>query len=196
MSATLAPYGLRPILNNNAQGGVPSAYRNPFASTAYATALYQGTPVIMATTGIITIWASAAMLGVFAGCEYVDAQGRRVYSKYWPASAATSDDTTIAYVWDHPDTMFEIQATGSLAISSRGDQADFSATSGYTLGAGSSTTGLSSAGLSTTLAGAGSQKLLRIMDIAPYTDNAWADTYTQVRVKIANHQFVYPQTAI
>jgi hypothetical protein len=57
-------------------------------------------------------------------------------------------------------------------------------------------TGLSNCSINHTLAGAGAQKQLRIMDLAPYPDNAWGDTYTIVRVQIARHQYVSNKVAI
>ena len=48
---------------------------------------------------------------------------------------------------------------------------------------GSSTTGLSTATLgSATAAGNSTQGQMRVVDIAPYVDNAWGDAYTVVRV--------------
>jgi hypothetical protein len=65
-----------------------------------------------------------------------------------------------------------------------GDEADLSNTT-----AGSNVTGLSQCTLSTTLAGAGNTAQMRIIDLAPYSDNAWGDTYTVVRTNIAKYQF-------
>jgi ABC-type molybdate transport system substrate-binding protein len=79
--------------------------------------------------------------------------------------------------------VYEIQAAGSLAQTSVGDQADLSNTT-----AGSTTTGLSQCTLSTSLAGSGSTAQMKIVDLAPYPDNAWGDAYTIVRVQINKSQ--------
>ena len=79
---------------------------------------------------------------------------------------------------------YEIQADGSLAQTAIGDEADI--TNPYD---GSTTTGLSQCTISTTLAGSGASKVLRIIDIAPYPDNAWGDNYVIVRVQINKYQY-------
>jgi hypothetical protein len=38
--------------------------------------------------------------------------------------------------------------------------------------------------------GNGSQGDMRIVDIAPYADNAWGDSYVIVRVVVANSQMI------
>jgi hypothetical protein len=80
--------------------------------------------------------------------------------------------------------VYEIQADGTLAQTSIGDEADLSNTT-----AGSNVTGLSQCTLSTSLAGAGNSAQMRIIDLAPYTDNAWGDTYVVVRANISEYQF-------
>ena len=62
---------------------------------------------------------------------------------------------------------------------------------------GSSTTGLSQATLgASTAAGNGTQGQMRVVDLAPYVDNAWGDAYTIVRVVNAQSQFFGSVTAI
>jgi hypothetical protein len=90
----------------------------------------------------------------------------------------------VAYFYNDPNIVYEIQADGSLAQTSIGDQADLSNTT-----AGSSTTGLSQCTLSTTLVGSGASAQMRIVDLAPYPDNAWGDAYTIVRATINESQF-------
>jgi hypothetical protein len=70
-----------------------------------------------------------------------------------------------------------------LAQTSVGDQADLSNTT-----AGSATTGLSQATLSTTLVGAGNTAQMKIVGLAPYPDNAWGDAFTIVRVQVNKSQ--------
>jgi hypothetical protein len=90
----------------------------------------------------------------------------------------------VAYFYNDPNIVYEIQADGSLAQTSIGDMADLSNTT-----AGSTTTGLSQCTLSTTLAGVGNSAQMLIRDLAPYPDNAWGDSYTIVRVTINESQF-------
>ena len=105
-------------------------------------------------------------------------------SNYWPANTAYQTGSCIAYFYNDPNIVYEIQAAGSLAQTSIGDEADLSNTT-----AGSTTTGLSACTLSTTLAGSGSTAQMRIINLAPYPDNAWGDSYTIVRTTIAKYQF-------
>ena len=79
-----------------------------------------------------------------------------------------------------------------MAQTSIGNEYNFS-----NITAGSSTTGLSAATLGvSTAAGAGNQAQLRVVDIAPYPDNNWGDSYVIVRVQIANSQFYGATTAV
>ena len=103
---------------------------------------------------------------------------------YWPASTAYTSGSCVAYFYNDPNIVYEIQADGSLAQTAVGDMADLSNTT-----AGSTTTGLSQCTLSTTLVGAGNSAQMLIRDLAPYPDNAWGDSYTIVRVTINESQF-------
>jgi len=61
---------------------------------------------------------------------------------------------------------------------------------------GSSTTGLSQATLgASTAVGNATQGQMRVVDLAPYVDNAWGDSYTIVRVVNSNSQMFGAFTA-
>ena len=183
MSATSAPFGLRPAFHpsglDRAQalaGGIVSGY---------ASNILKGQPVKYDTNGtIVPAAAGDAFVGAFAGVEFTDTTGRRRVSNYWPASTAYQTGSCVAYFYNDPNIVYEIQADGSLAQSSIGDEADLSNAT-----AGSTTTGLSQATLSNTLIGANGEAQMRIVDLAPYPDNAWDDTYVIVRATIAQFQF-------
>jgi len=183
MSATSAPFGLRPAFHpsglDRAQalaGGIVSGY---------ASNILKGQPVKYDTNGtIVPAAAGDAFVGAFAGVEFTDTTGRRRVSNYWPASTAYQTGSCVAYFYNDPNIVYEIQADGTLAQSSIGDEADLSNAT-----AGSTTTGLSQATLSNTLIGANGEAQMRIVDLAPYPDNAWDDTYVIVRATIAQFQF-------
>jgi hypothetical protein len=183
MSATNAPFGLRPAFHpsglDRAQalaGGIASAYN---------TDILKGQPVKLDSNGnIIVAAAGDSFQGAFAGVEWTDTTGRRRVSNYWPANTAYQTGSCVAYFYNDPLIVYEIQAAGSLAQTAVGDQADLSNTT-----AGSTTTGLSQCTLSTTLAGAGNTAQMRIVDLAPYPDNAWGDAYTVVRVTVNKSQY-------
>ena len=183
MSATSAPYGLIPTYHPS---GIirPKAYKAGIL-TGLATSIFKYSPVLMQTTGFLTIaGGTGKFLGSFAGVEYTDATGRRLHSPGW-VSGTTATDIT-AYVWEDPDMIFRIQSDGSLAQSSRGDEANFA-----NVGTGNATTLFSTAQISSALAGVGVQAQLQIVDKFESNlagGNDFGDAFTDVLVKIAQPQ--------
>lgn len=189
MTATAAPFGFRPSYHPT---GLDRGIRRTIAS-AYGSNIFKGSPVILATTGAITIGTAAAdLLGIFNGVEYIDTNGKPNYSPYWPAGQTVQTGSApAAYVWEDALIVYDVQANGPLAATSVGDQADV-----VNPGNGSTQTGTSTAALSTTLAGAGAQAQFRIMGLSLGQDNAWGDLFTIVQVQLARHQFVANKVAI
>jgi hypothetical protein len=182
MSATNAPFGLRPAFHPSGLDRA-QALANGIAS-AYASDILKGQPVKQVTAGVIEPAAAGdAFLGAFAGVEWTDTTGRRRVSNYWPANTAYQTGSCVAYFYNDPNIVYEIQCAGSLAATSVGDMADLS-----NVTAGSSVTGLSQCTLSATLVGAGNSAQMRILELAPFADNAWGDAYTVVRVVINESQ--------
>jgi hypothetical protein len=183
MSATNAPFGLRPAYHPSGLDRA-TALADGILST-YSTSILKGQPVKMDTTGVIQVAAAGdAFLGAFSGVEWTDTTGRRRVSNYWPASTAYQTGSCIAYYYDDPNIVYEIQADGSLAQTSIGAESDLSATT-----AGSTTTGLSQCTISTSVVAAGSGAQMRIINLAPYPGNAWGDSFTIVRATVAKHQY-------
>ena len=184
MSATNAPFGLRPAYHpsglDRAQGLAN------IIESGYAQNLLKGQAVkLAAATGyVVRADATDALYGVFDGVEWTDTTGRRRVSNYWPTGTAYQTGSLIAYIWTDPQVVYEIQANGSIAQTAIG--AEFDLSSPY---AGSTTTGLSQALMDTTAAGANTSRVLRVIDLAPYPGNAWGDAYTIVRVQIAKFQY-------
>lgn len=183
MSASSAPFGLRPAFH-------PSGLDRPQALaggilSGYTSDILKGQPVKLNSSGQLNVAAAGdAFQGAFAGVEWTDSTGRRRVSNYWPASTTYVTGSCVAYFYNDPNIVYEIQAAGSLAQTSVGDMADLSNTTD-----GSNTTGLSQCTLSTTLVGAGNSAQMLIRDLAPYPDNAWGDAYTIVRVTVNKSQF-------
>jgi hypothetical protein len=183
MSATNAPFGLRPAFHPSGLDRA-QALANGIVS-GFGSSILKGQPVRYVTGGVIEPAAAGqAFVGAFAGVEFTDTTGRRRVSNYWPANTAYQTGSCVAYFYADQNIVYEIQADGSLAQTSLGDEADLS-----NVTAGSTTTGLSQCTLSTTLAGAGNLAQCRIIDIAPYPDNDWGDAFTIVRVNISEYQF-------
>jgi len=209
MSATNAPFGLRPafhpsgldraqaLANGITSGlavnilkGQPVVYS--VAATVGSTGAANGTIIPAATPGNSAATSGYQVIGAFAGVEFTDTTGRRRVSNYWPASTAFQTGSCVAYFYNDQNIVYEIQADGSLAQTAIGGEYNFSA-----ITAGSTTTGLSQATLATASAQAnGAQGQMRVVDLAPYPDNAWGDAYTIVRVTMSYSQFVAATTAV
>jgi hypothetical protein len=190
MSSTNAPFGLRPSFH-------PTGLDRAVALTdgiasGYSSNLLKGQPVALNTSGvIIAATAGSAYQGAFAGVQWTDTTGRVRVSNYWPASTAYITGSCIAYYYSDPNIVYDIQADGSLAQTSVGDQANFSA-----ITAGSSTTGLSQCTMSSSLVGSGAVGDLRIINLSQGVDNAWGDAYTVVQVQVSRSQYVATINAI
>ena len=183
MSATNAPFGLRPAYHPSGLDRA-TALADGILST-YSTDILKGQPVKMATTGVIQVAAAGdAFLGAFSGVEFTDTTGRRRVSNYWPANTAYQTGSCIAYYYDDPNIVYEIQGDGSMTQNMVGAESDLSNTT-----AGSTTTGLSQCTISTSVVAAGSSAQMRIINLAPYPGNAWGDSFTIVRATVAKHQY-------
>ena len=135
----------------------------------YATAIYAGDAVILAS-GLVNVAAddSAAILGVFAGCEYRNNAGEVIFSPYWPG-VALSDSTAVVkcHVYVDPDILYEVQTdtgTGS-TIAVIGSSYDIE--KDHT---GSATTGRSGQELDLGDTGTGQFTVVGLVD---RPDNAW-----------------------
>jgi len=188
MSATSAPFGLRPAYHPSGLDRA-QALANGITS-GYSSAILKGQPVLYSTgAGVIVpvTTTSQAWSGAFDGVEWTDTTGRRRVSNYWPASTSYIAGSCVAYFYNDQNIVYEIQADGSMAQTTLGGE--FSFTSGN-LAAGSTTTGLSQATLAAgSSAGANNQQQMRVVDIAPIPGNAWGDAYTIVRVVNSQSQF-------
>jgi len=195
MSAISAPFGLRPAFHpsglDRAQalaGGITSGY---------ATQILKGQPVAYSPSAgvIVPVTANstnAAWSGAFAGVQWTDTTGRARVSNYWPANTAYTAGTCTAYFYNDQNIVYEIQADGPMAQTTIGNEYLFTNVTN-----GSSTTGLSQATLgASTAVGNNTQGQMRVVDLAPYVDNAWGDSYTIVRVVNSNSQFFGAVTAI
>ena len=197
MSATSAPFGMRPAFHpsglDRAQalaGGIPSAFN---------TDIFKGQPVRYQTTaiggtlGTITpATTSGAWSGAFAGVQWTDTTGRARVSNYWPANTAYTTGSCVAYFYNDANIVYEIQADGSMAQTTIGNEFTFT-----NVTVGSTTTGLSQCTLgSATAVGNGNPGQMRVVDIAPYPGNDWGDAYTIVRVVNSQSQFFGTVNAI
>ena len=195
MSATSAPFGLRPAYFPTGLERA-QALANGITS-GYGTSILKGQAVQYSpNAGVIlpvldTSTNSGLVSGAFAGVEWTDTTGRRRVSNYWPASTAVIAGSVVAYFYNDQQIVYEIQTDATMAQTAIGNEANLS---NFT--AGSTTTGLSQMTLSASLAGSGSAAQFRIVDLAPYPDNNWGDPYVIVRVQVSKPQFVSTVNAI
>lgn len=157
-------------------------------ASGYTTSIFSGDLVKRSsTTNEINIGAASdtAFLGVFAGVEYTDASGNRVFSKYWPASTTATEVT--AHVFDDPYISFSIQHDGTGAITDYGAMADVLATAGDTV------TGVSRMELDTSDIGTGIN--LKILGPVADPENA-VGANQRVEVLINEHELRSTLTSV
>lgn len=173
-----APFGLRPLRTLSGTNVNTSNYS---IATDYTTAIYTGDVVERSGTGRNVTKAAATNvdnIGVFAGCSYTDANGKPVWSAYWPG-VSDSKTNIVAYVYDDPNIVFEVQAD-ACAVGEIGVQVD------WNVGTGSTLTGISGLyavvnGTSATTGGS-----LNVLKLVDRPDNAYG-AYAKIEVMFAEH---------
>ena len=177
MANTTAPRGLVPV--RHPSGCIRVGEYSVDGTTPYAYNIFKGDPVQMTGAGRNVALAEAGNvdnIGVFGGCKYVDANGSQQFSNYWPASTTATD--VVAYVYDDPNIVFEIQCD-TIAVGDVGNLIDWNA------GTGSTVTGNSGAyAQESTKATTGEP--LRIERLVNRVDNAYG-AYAKVEVTFATH---------
>jgi len=187
MSATATPYGFKPV---NEIGGLPYAgsTRQIKIASGYASNIYYGQVVSIVAAGTIQVVTTngdnstpfpAGTIGVFVGCTYTNPSTKQLtFAQYWPTGTVASD--AMAYVVDDYNTLFQVQADGSLAQATLGSNAILAAV--QSTSTGSTTTGNSNTAISATTATT-SGYAFRIVDFVESTTSTVGDAYTDVLVK-------------
>lgn len=164
MASTAAPYGLKPVKRADGlpYAGATSQYLIDPAGEA--TNIFNGQVVIIGADGYIAISTATGAdlttnnlggngigaIGVFVGCEYINAQGQLIFSQYYPSGYAAPTGTAIkAYVVDDPDVLFQAQLDGSGGQSIIGTNTFFAAV--QSTSTGSTATGNSTSALESTV---------------------------------------------
>lgn len=164
MASTAAPYGLKPVKRADGlpYAGATSQYLIDPAGEA--TNIFNGQVVIIGADGYIAISTATGAdlttnnlggngigaIGVFVGCEYINAQGQLTFSQYYPSGYAAPTGTAIkAYVVDDPDVLFQAQLDGSGAQTIIGTNTFFAAV--QSTSTGSTATGNSTSALESTV---------------------------------------------
>ena len=192
MALTASPYGLRPVrrVDGMPYAGAISQYLIDPAGEA--TNLFYGQVVHIGADGYIALSTATGAdgttnalpagttrtgsIGVFVGCEYVNAQGQLIHSQMYPSGYAAPSGTQIkAYVIDDPNVLFQAQLDGAADQSDVGANTFFAAA--QSTSTGNTATGVSTSALeSTTVTTAAAFRIVGF--VSPTTD-----TYPDVLVK-------------
>lgn len=186
---TYAPFGLRPVYHTS---GIIRPGPLAAIESAYGTNIYQGYPVVIATTGFMTAVAAGNdnfWNGAFSGVAYNSNIGGlgRVYDNKWVAGTIlpTNAEMEAFYTNDDVGLVYAIQANDTLSRAAIGEQYNWTALSG------NSVTGLADFGLDVASAvGAGDQGQMRVIGILRGPDNDWDDDFPVVLVQNAAHPWV------
>tara|TARA_R110000744_G_scaffold105071_1_gene201001 strand:+ start:220 stop:834 length:615 start_codon:yes stop_codon:yes gene_type:complete len=127
---------------------------------------------------------SIGALGVFVGCEYINAQGQLIFSQYYPSGT----DNATAFVITDPSVTFQVQADGAIAQAALGHNAPLTGAQHATTSV-DTVTGKSNIQLDATTATA--TKSFKVIGFVTKPGSAIGDAYTDVLVKINSpyHQF-------
>jgi hypothetical protein len=185
MASTAAPYGLRPVKRVD---GMPYAGANEVLlidPAGEATNIFYGQVVIIGADGYIAISTATGAdiaannlggngvgaIGVFVGCEYINAQGQLIHSQYYPSGTLNAK----AYVVTDPNVVFQAQCDGAVAQADLGTNTFFAAV--QSTSTGSTRTGNSTTALDATVqAGAAAFRIVGFASIP-------GDAFTDVLVK-------------
>lgn len=190
MSSISAPFGFRASYHNSGQMR-PKAYT--IAST-YAANIFSGDPVKLTDNGVIQLGSSdgtrsgttdgISLLGIFAGCQYLDASGKPTISPFWPSGATGTEIT--AWVYDDPETLFDVQynnpSAGTTVQTAVGEECDWTVASP----GGSTQTGLSNTFLTAIQATSGQ---FQITGFGFEINDSLTDAYVVVSVRINEHHY-------
>lgn len=179
MANVNAPRGFIPRRHMSGRSIVQNKYT---IASGYSTSLFLGDPLILSgTSNNVNIAVgtagtpSVAGIGVFAGCEWTDSAGVYHFSSYWPASTVSAD--AVAFVWDDPNIIFEVQSA-TFALNDIGALVDF------TYAAGSTKTGMSGCYLDSTTGTA--DKTFRLLGLVDRPNNA-VGAYAKVECMYIEH---------
>ena len=192
MSSISAPFGFRPSFHNSGQMRA-KAYA---ITSAFGANIFSGDPVKLAADGTVQLGTSdgsrsgttdgVKLLGIFQGCEYLDASGKPTISPFWPSGATGTN--IVAWVLDDPETLFDVQYTnpGTPGVTSLqtavGEEADWTVASP----GGSTRTGLSNTQLTVLQATSGQ---FQITGFGYEINDSITDAYAVMTVRINEHQY-------
>lgn len=186
MATTATPYGLIPIKRVD---GMPYAGATDtflIDPAGYNTNIFYGSVVIINSSGFLNISTATGAdvttnnlggngvgaIGVFVGCEYVNAQGQVINAQYYPAN--TTGVVTAKVITD-PSVVFQAQLDGSGAQTVLGTNTFFAAVQSTSTGV--TRTGNSNSALDATVQATAAA--FRIVGFASTPGDAFTDVYVK-----------------
>ena len=191
MASTASPYGLRPV---NRVDGMPYAGATQtflIDPAGEATNIFYGQVVIIGADGYLAISTATGAdltsnnlggngigaIGVFVGCQFVNAQGQVIDSQFYPSG--TTGVVTAKVITD-PSVAFQAQLDGSGAQAVLGTNTFFAAV--QSTSTGSTRTGNSTSALeSTVVTTAAAFRIVGFVEIEGFSEIG--DAFTDVLVK-------------
>ncbi len=184
MATTASPYGLRPI---NRVDGMPYAGATDtflIDPAGEATNIFYGQVVIIGADGYIALstatgadittnnlgGSGVGAIGVFVGCEYINAQGQVLNAQYYPSGTSNGGEIKAKVITD-PSVAFQAQLDGSGAQTVLGNNTFFAAA--QSTSTGSTATGNSTSALDATVQTAAAA--FRIVDFVSEPGDAFTD---------------------
>lgn len=196
MANSNVKFGLKPI---NAMGGTNPGSTNMYFIASDASAIFQGSPVQAELTGgTIQVLGNATgdtkqILGVFAGCEYVDNTTKKLkFSNTWPGSGSADTNHDIkGFVYDNPMQRFIICSDGTNTDRATAKADVFKTAEIENATSGNTTTGISTAQIDiSTAEDSDPSNPLLILGIQEDVENEdHSAAGIQYIVKINNHVF-------
>jgi hypothetical protein len=186
MATTASPYGLIPVKRVDGMPYAGATETFLIDPAGEATNIFYGQVVIIGADGYLAISAAdgsdittnnlggsgVGAIGVFVGCEYVNAQGQVINAQYYPAG--TTGVVTAKVITDS-NVVFQAQLDGSGAQTVLGNNTFFAAV--QSTSTGSTRTGNSTSALDATV-----QTTAAAFRIVGFASSA-GDAYTDVLVK-------------
>ena len=196
MANSNVKFGLKPI---NAMGGTNPGSTNMYFIASDASAIFQGSPVQAELSGgTIQVLGNATgdtkqILGVFAGCEYVDNVTKKLkFSNTWPGSGSADTNHDIkGFVYDNPMQRYIICSDGTNTDRATAKADVFKTAEIENATSGNTTTGISTAQIDiSTAEDSDPSNPLLILGIQEDVENEdHSAAGIQYIVKINNHVF-------
>lgn len=185
MATTAAPYGLRPVKRMDGTPYAGAVTHYPIDPAGHTGNIFNGQIVYLNSSGYCTRSdASGAdsttnnfggsgigAVGVFVGCEYINAQGQLIHSQYYPSGTT---GVATAYVVTDPFVLFQAQLDATGAQTVLGINTNITAV--QSTSTGSTRTGNSTSALDADAVATGPFKIVGFA-------SAVGDAYTDVLVK-------------